>query len=190
MTKPLRNETRLKEALLANLKTIPNSYFWRQNTGARTDKDKTGKKRFTQFGIPGQADITGVVNGRRIEIELKVGKEKLRIEQVEFRDNIVRAGGLHLLVCGEDGQQGYIDISCSNSAGIKYYTLKTPDVVSDTIRLIASNTVPLAAMPSEDSLRLIAAINNALRGKPPPDEFVGPMRTFLIALMSRDSEAK
>jgi hypothetical protein len=61
-----------------------NILLWRSNTGVA----KIDDKRFVRFGKVGQADLTGIVkhylcptcqasqNGVRLEIELKVGKNK------------------------------------------------------------------------------------------------------------------
>jgi hypothetical protein len=67
---------------------------WRQNTGAV----KVGT-RFVRFGRPGAADITGILDGgRRLEIECKVGRNKLSEAQEEFRDMIEARGGVYLCV--------------------------------------------------------------------------------------------
>ena len=49
-----------------------------------------------RFGIPGQADISGIISpsGRRIEIECKTGSGVLSKPQRNWRDMIERHGGL------------------------------------------------------------------------------------------------
>ena len=52
---------------------------WRSNTGASVFRNK-GKNYFVRFGIPGQADITGILpDGRRLEIEVKTPEELEKI---------------------------------------------------------------------------------------------------------------
>jgi hypothetical protein len=50
-----------------------------------------------RFGVPGQADISGLIKGgRRLEIEIKTGSGKLHEGQKNFRDMILDLGGLHI----------------------------------------------------------------------------------------------
>lgn len=70
----------------------PRAVFWRQNTGAARTGD-----RVVRFGIPGQADITGVVDGSRIEIECKSENGRLSPEQRAFRVCVECAGGIYLI---------------------------------------------------------------------------------------------
>lgn len=50
-----------------------------------------------RFGVPGQADISGLVaGGRRLEIEVKTGTGKLHEGQKNFRDMIMDLGGIHI----------------------------------------------------------------------------------------------
>lgn len=70
----------------------PRAVFWRQNTGAARTGD-----RVVRFGIPGQADITGVIAGRRIEIECKSPTGRQSPEQRAFQLRVESAGGLYLI---------------------------------------------------------------------------------------------
>lgn len=50
-----------------------------------------------RFGVPGQADISGLVmGGRRLEIEVKTGTGKLHEGQKNFREMIMDLGGIHI----------------------------------------------------------------------------------------------
>lgn len=71
---------------------VPRAVFWRQNTGAARAGD-----RLVRFGIPGQSDITGVICGRRIEIECKSETGRQTPEQRNFQDWIEYGGGYYLL---------------------------------------------------------------------------------------------
>jgi hypothetical protein len=56
------------------------------------------RSRPIRFGVPGQADISGVAGpaGRRLEIEVKVGTDKLRPEQVAFRKMCLDRGAVYI----------------------------------------------------------------------------------------------
>jgi hypothetical protein len=70
---------------------------WRSNSGV----GKMGG-RFIRFGIPGQADITGLlplVGGRRLEVEVKTTAElhyDRNPAQLEFQAMIQAGGGLYI----------------------------------------------------------------------------------------------
>ena len=85
------NESVLQRAVLAHLMSM-GLFVWRMNTGKAQMRG-----RWVQFGLPGQADITGILpNGRRLEVELKSDTGRLSPEQKKFRDSIVASGGLYI----------------------------------------------------------------------------------------------
>lgn len=91
-------EIRLTAYILAQLNLLPRCYFWRQNTGVAQAGDRS-----IRFGVPGQADITGVANGRRVEIEVKSETGRLRPEQRAFQSRVTEAGALYLVArCLDD----------------------------------------------------------------------------------------
>ena len=71
-----------------------------------TVKDVTGRKRVIKDVkyIPGTtrkgtADILGAYNGKAIAIEVKYSRgDRLSDEQKQFRDDWIRAGGLHYVI--------------------------------------------------------------------------------------------
>jgi len=66
---------------------------WRNNSGAV----KVGN-RFIRFGVSGQGDISGILNGgRRLEIEVKSQKGRQSKDQKNFEVMIMKFGGLYLL---------------------------------------------------------------------------------------------
>lgn len=77
-------------------KRFPQVRVWRQNSGAL--KDATG--RVVRYGIVGGGDVSGIAgpNGRRIEIEVKAGKDKMSEQQELFGEMIHNAGGVYLVV--------------------------------------------------------------------------------------------
>ena len=78
-----------------------NGYFaGRVNTtGTYSQKLKkyihSGSKR-------GMADVTAVINGRHVSIEVKVGKDKLREAQINVKREIEQAGGIYIVASSFD----------------------------------------------------------------------------------------
>ena len=46
----------------------------------------------------GMADITAVVNGKHVSIEIKFGKDRIRPEQIKVKEEIEAAGGIFIIV--------------------------------------------------------------------------------------------
>jgi len=91
------NETSLVRAIIEEL-NLRGIKCWRANRGAARYPGKDGKTRFVQYGINGQADITGILNdGRRLEIEVKVGNKQPSDAQREFLQMIQQRGGLAIV---------------------------------------------------------------------------------------------
>ena len=108
----------LTASLLAEIpKHFPNIRVWRQNTGAGVPMSTvkaaialivSGKiasgvamlRRPTRFGIVGGGDLSGIIGplGRRLECEIKVGRDKQSPEQIAFGVMIEERGGLYLVV--------------------------------------------------------------------------------------------
>jgi len=51
----------------------------------------------------GAADISAIVNGKAIEIEIKFGKDKLRPAQIEYQKSVEAAGGVYFVAKSFDG---------------------------------------------------------------------------------------
>lgn len=110
-------ESRIVAETLVELSALPGVRVWRMNTGvgagwgviqqalqAARDRDIAAvlailrRCRPVQFGIKGQADVTGVApGGRRLEVELKTGKGKQRPEQATYEKVIRDHGGIYIL---------------------------------------------------------------------------------------------
>ena len=80
-------------ACLTYLNTLPYVNAWRQNSGAYKASYQ-GKQRFVRFGQPGQADITGMVNGIRLEVEVKATGKRPSETQLEWLCFIQANGGI------------------------------------------------------------------------------------------------
>lgn len=91
-------EGRLQPMVLAHLLTIPGVKVWRFNVGAAVDR--TGRK--IKFGVPGQADIGGLMLlpcgiGQRLEVECKTPVGRQSQDQKTWQADIERHGGLYIL---------------------------------------------------------------------------------------------
>lgn len=93
----LKHQDYLKLVLLELQKMYPKSRFWQAPTGTALSMNGD---RILKFGIDGQADITASMypNGRRAEIEIKVGKDKQRESQKNFEKMITATGALYIIV--------------------------------------------------------------------------------------------
>ena len=86
-------EKQIQNAILREFGTRPDLRIWRANVGAA----RIGR-RVVRFGIPGQADLTGIApDGRRLEIEVKSKDGRLSEDQKRFRDLIQRFKGIHIV---------------------------------------------------------------------------------------------
>ncbi len=67
--------------------------IWRANVGvARINR------RVVRFGIPGQADLTGILfDGRRVEIEIKSATGQQSQDQKNYQKLIERFNGIYIL---------------------------------------------------------------------------------------------
>ena len=86
-------ECQVLNVILREFGTRPDMRLWRANAGAV----RIGR-RFIRFGVPGQADLTGVLTGgRRLEIEVKSPTGRQTPDQRAFQAMIERFGGVYVL---------------------------------------------------------------------------------------------
>lgn len=86
-------EAVIQRAVIAHLNTIEGVDVWRMNTGGMEDDDGN----FVRFGLPGQADITGMLpDGRRLEVEVKAPGKTLSKKQEAYRARILRRRGVYV----------------------------------------------------------------------------------------------
>lgn len=96
---------------------MPNLRLWRNNTGGGVGMatvkqavaaihlgDHRGavyllSSRPVKFGLEGSADLSGIMgpSGRRVEIEVKAGRDKQSMEQQGFQGMITALGGIYLV---------------------------------------------------------------------------------------------
>lgn len=85
------------QAILLTFGNRDDLRIWRNNCGVA----RRGKQ-LIRFGVPGQADISGIMQGgRRLEIECKAGTRQTK-EQRAFQAMIERFGGLYVLAKSTD----------------------------------------------------------------------------------------
>jgi len=84
----------VQRLIVEYLAARPGVFAWRQNTGGVF---RGG--RYIQYGLPGQADISGILRGgRRLEVEVKrPGVKDADPDQEAFRERIEDMGGLYVL---------------------------------------------------------------------------------------------
>lgn len=88
-----KQESTIQKEILLEFGARQDMRIWRQNTGALKIDD-----RFIRFGVPGQADITGLLipSGRRLEIEVKKLKGAQQESQKNFEKMITKSGGVYI----------------------------------------------------------------------------------------------
>lgn len=73
---------------------------WRVETGVAKSMDNS---RVITFGLKGCSDILGITKtGKMICVEIKIGSDKLRPEQIAFKEMIERNNGHHYVIRNED----------------------------------------------------------------------------------------
>lgn len=88
-------ETGIMRDILVALSQLPESLWWRQNTGVFRSFD--GREIIRQ-GIPGMADIGGMIGGLAVQVEVKTPTGKLSKEQIRWQRAVEKAGGV--FICG------------------------------------------------------------------------------------------
>ena len=85
----MSTETGIMRDILVAVNQIPDALFWRVNVGLATAPD--GRK--TRYGLPGQADIAGVIRGHHVEIEVKTPTGRQSRQQIRclFVDHVRHA---------------------------------------------------------------------------------------------------
>lgn len=99
----------LRLVMLEFQKTFPAARIWQNPTGTAMSMDL---KRVIKYGFVGSADITGIMpDGKRVEIEIKVGKDRQRESQKIFEKVIKDCNGIYFVV---DDKSSIKDQLCKN----------------------------------------------------------------------------
>ena len=89
----MASEKAIQNDILRAFGTLPGLRIWRANAGVARFGQRT-----VRFGIPGQADLTGILpDGRRLEIEVKSATGRQSSEQRSFQNMIERFHGVYIL---------------------------------------------------------------------------------------------
>lgn len=99
VAKPATANQITADLLIEIPKRFPDVRIWRNNRIEAMAVGRGGKKRKVSAGIDGQGDLSGIVGpgGRRIEIEVKAGKDRMRPSQNSFAAMITGAGGIYIV---------------------------------------------------------------------------------------------
>jgi hypothetical protein len=94
-------ESEIQNAILHAFAGDVRVRLWRNNSGVASTRDGS---RFVRFGVPGQADLSGILKGgRRVELEVKTAAGRVSPQQQAFGEMVSRYGGLYAVVrCVED----------------------------------------------------------------------------------------
>lgn len=85
------------------LKVTNKAFAWKNNSGVF----RKGA-RVVRFGLPGSPDILGICNdGKFLGIEVKIGKDKQRKEQLDFEDICRKLSGHYLVAKNLDDVVNY-----------------------------------------------------------------------------------
>ena len=86
-------EKQIQNEILRTFGTDPRLRIWRANCGVA----RVGT-RVVRFGLPGQADLTGILpGGLRLEIEVKSAAGRQSRRQEAFQRMIEQLGGVYVL---------------------------------------------------------------------------------------------
>lgn len=76
------------------------------NFGARVNSMGTYSAKLGKYirsgSTKGMADITSIINGRHVSIEVKTGKDRMRPEQWKVKNEVEQAGGVYLIASSFD----------------------------------------------------------------------------------------
>lgn len=88
-----KREHHIQNEILRAFGTRADMRVWRSNTGAATYRGQR-----VSFGVPGAADITGILpDGRRIEIEVKSAVGRQSDAQCAYQVMITKFNGIYIL---------------------------------------------------------------------------------------------
>lgn len=119
------SETVLVRRILLAIGSRRDCRVWRNNTGSAfvplTPSGREalralaarGEVRPVQYGVTGQADISGILNtGQRLELEVKSNTGRLSTEQADFGKMVVLMGGVWSEVRSEADAVEVVEAKC------------------------------------------------------------------------------
>lgn len=94
------SHTNLLKLVLLELSHARVATAWQNDTGTARSFDN---QRVVKFGLKGSSDIIGItVDGHFLAIEIKIGKDFLKPEQIAFKFMVEKNNGLHFVIRNED----------------------------------------------------------------------------------------
>ena len=105
----MTRESKIQRDVQLALGSMPHVRLWRANVGlaipvSQVCDDCRRRCRPVQFGVPGQADLTGIIGpvGRRLEVEVKSPTGSQSEKQRRFQQMVEMRGGLYAVVRSVD----------------------------------------------------------------------------------------
>ena len=100
------SEKQMQNDILRAFGTLPKLRLWRANVGVA----RMGR-RVVRFGVPGQADLTGILpGGLRLEVEVKSPRGRQTTEQQAYQRMIQRFGGVYVLARNAEDVQEALEV--------------------------------------------------------------------------------
>lgn len=93
------DHSNLLKKVLIELSRLPKTRAWRVEIGSARSLDGN---RFIRFGLPGHSDIYCISDSSSHFIEIKIGKDKQREDQVNFQKMVEMCGGSYHIIKDED----------------------------------------------------------------------------------------
>jgi hypothetical protein len=95
-------ESEVQRSILDYLK-VKRVFHYRNNSGAFVfPETSTHARRFIKAGVAGSPDIVCVIKGQYVGIEVKAPKGKQNPNQIQFQQDLERAGGRYILAYSLD----------------------------------------------------------------------------------------
>lgn len=100
-----QRESPLLRAIHTAVGSLPTARVWRVNTGVAVPIGlccpRCRAKGAVRFGLPGQADLMGILapSGRMLSIEVKSDTGRMRPEQEAWAAMVTRFGGVSVAPC-------------------------------------------------------------------------------------------
>jgi|GEM_PF-1009495 len=88
-------EHKFQSMLLVALSRVQGCKVWRNVVG--TFRAYSNPEQIVKVGVPGQADIFGMIDGRFLSIEVKAPRGRVRKEQERWGEMVNREGGIHIV---------------------------------------------------------------------------------------------
>jgi hypothetical protein len=117
------SEKQTQNAILALIGSRTDTRLWRHSVGVARTPDGS----VIRFGMPGQADLSGITDpfGRRLEIEVKSKTGRLRKEQIAFLRMVNRFGGIGF--AARDAEEANRVLDFARSVSIKAWRQVTEE---------------------------------------------------------------